>query len=117
MTRKIVLLVEAEQPEGLSARKIILESLSHHVVTARNRAEAMALLDRVQPDIAMVHSHIDGESCEETITEICRRVPNAQIVALTPGATSFCGPVVTIDSMRPQDLVKFFESPANTRPI
>lgn len=114
MTRKLVLLVEAEQSEGLSARKIIVENLNHDVITAHDTAEALALLDSSKPDIALVHSEIEGQSCEEIIAEIQRRYPGVQAVALTPGATDLCGPVITINSMQPQELVRFFESPAES---
>lgn len=116
MARRIVLLVEAEQPEGLSARKLIVESLRHHVVVAHNGAEALSLLGRIHPDVVLVHSHIEGQSCEDIITEIRQHHPHIKVVALTPGETSLCGPVVTIDSMRPQDLVRFFESQADPQP-
>ena len=116
MARKLVLLVEARQPEGFSARKMIVESLSHHVVTAHNGPEALALLDRIQPDIVLVHSQIEGQSCERILAEIRRRAPHLKVVALTPGETNLRGPVVTLDSMRPQDLVRFFQSPADPQP-
>lgn len=116
MARKLVLLVEASQPEGFSARKMIVESLSHQVVTAHSGAEALALLDRIQPDIVLVHSHLEGESCERIIAEIRQRAPHLAVAALIPGETNLRGPVVTIDSMRPQDLVRFFQSPADPQP-
>lgn len=117
MARKIVLLVEAEQPDGLSARKMIVESLSHRVVTACNGDEALALLDRIHPDVVLVHSHIEGHSCGEIIANIRQRHPELKIVALTPGASSLCGPVITIDSMRPQDLVRFFDSLSDSQAV
>lgn len=116
MVRKVVLLVETEQQEGLSARKIILENLNCEVLTARNAAEALDILDRVQPDIALVHGIIEGQSCEEIISIIQQRCPGIRMVALVPGAAGLCGPVVTLDSMRPQDLVRFFESSADPQP-
>ena len=116
MARKLVLLVEAEQPEGLSARKIIVESLRHHVVIAHNGAEALSLLKRTSPDVVLVHSHLEGHSCEDIIAEIRQHHSHVQVVALTPGATNLCGPVTTIDSMRPQDLVRFFEASADPQP-
>lgn len=113
MARKIVLLVEAEQPEGLSARKIIVESLRHHVFLAHDSIEAFELMERIRPDIVLVHSHIEGQSCKEIAAEIRLRFPHISVVALTPGGFPLCGPIPVIDSMRPQDLVTFFESSAD----
>lgn len=117
MAQKTVLLVEAEQPQGLSARKLILENLRHHVVMAHNGSEALSLLQRIDPDIVLVHSHIDGQSCEDIVAEIRQHHPQLTVVALAPGATNLCGPVITIDSMQPDVLVRFLESEADAQPV
>lgn len=116
MAQKLVLLVEAEQPEGLSARKMIVESLHHRVVIAHNGTEALALIERVHPDVVLIHSHIEGQSCEEVISEIRQRHPHLKVVALAPGAASLCGPVTTLNSMEPQELVRFFRSTLDSQP-
>lgn len=116
MAQKLVLLVEAEQPEGLSARKMIVESLHHRVVMAHNGTQALSLLERVHPDVVLVHSHIEGQSCEEIIAAIHQRYPHLKVVALAPGASSQCGPVLTLNSMEPQELVRFFQSTAGSQP-
>lgn len=116
MARKIVLIVEAEQTEGISARKMLIESLRHHVMTAYSGSEALELLERVHADVVLVHSHIEGQSCEDIVSAVAQRFPHVQVVALTPGGSQFCGPVTTIDSMRPQDLVRYFDSAADPQP-
>ncbi|MGC8549709.1 MAG: response regulator [Acidobacteriaceae bacterium] len=116
MAQKLVLLVEAEQPEGLSARKMIVESLHHRVVMAHNGKEALSLIECLHPDIVLIHSHIEGQSCEEITSEIRRLHPDLKVVALVPGANSLCGPVTTLNSMEPQELVRFFRSTADAQP-
>jgi len=116
MAHKLVLLVESEQPEGISARKMILESLHHQVVIAHSGPGAFSLIDRVHPDVVLVHSHIEGQSCEDIIAMIRQRYPHLKVVALTPGVTSQCGPVITLNSMEPQELVRFFRSIADSQP-
>jgi CheY-like chemotaxis protein len=116
MARKIVLLVEAEQPEGLSARKLIVESLRHHVFLAHNSEEALSLLQRIQPDVVLIHGLIEGQPCREIVMQIRRAYPKLTIVALTPGGIGLCGPAPVIDSSRPQDLVRFFESSEDPQP-
>ncbi len=115
MARKLVLLVEARQPEGLSARKMIVESLHHRVVIAHNGSEALSLIERIHPDVVLVHSHIEGQSCEEITSEIRRLHPRLEVVALVPGASCACGPVTTLNSMEPQELVRFFQSAAGSQ--
>ena len=116
MARKLVLLVEAERPEGLSARKMIVESLHHQVVMAHNGNDALSLIERLHPDVVLVHSHIEGQPCEDIISAIQQRHPHLKVVALTPGASSQCGPVITLNSMEPQELVRFFQSTADSQP-
>lgn len=112
MVRKIILLVEAEHPDGPSARRLIVERLKHHVVTAHSQPEALELLKRVQADVVLIHSQIEGQSCQEMAGAIQQRFPQICVVALTPGGTGLCGSITTIDSLRPQDLVNFLQSPA-----
>jgi DNA-binding NtrC family response regulator len=116
MANKLVLLVEAEQPETFSARKIIVESLHHKVVMAHNGIDALALIERLHPDVVLVHSHIEGQSCEEIISGIRQRYPRLEVIALTPGASGVCGAVITLNSMDPQELVRFFQSTTDPQP-
>lgn len=116
MARKIVLLVEAEQPEGLSARKLIVENLRHHVFLAHDGDEALALLERVQPDVVLVHGLIERQPCREIVAQIRHAFPHLAIVALTPGGIGLCGPTPVIDSLRPQELVRFFDSQEDPQP-
>jgi DNA-binding NtrC family response regulator len=109
MDRQMVLIVEAEQPEGLSARKLIIESLKHHVIAAYSRQEALEILERIPVDVALVHSGVHGNCCEELVEEIRDRFPNVAVVGLSPGGTEVCGPVPTLDSLRPEQLVHYFE--------
>lgn len=112
MVEKTVLLVDAVRPGSISARKVILESRGHLVVLAHSGIEALTILEHIHTDIVLVHSHMDEPPCMEVINEIQRRFPRITVVALTPGANALCGSVHTIDSMRPQDLVRFLEQPA-----
>lgn len=108
MERQIVLIVESEQPEGFSARKLIIESLKHNVITAYSSDEAIDLLNRVKIDVVLVHSGIHGESCEELMDAIRNRFPETTLVALSPGGNEICGRVTTLDSLRPEQLVNYF---------
>ena len=110
MARRIVLIVEEEQPDGLSARKLILESLQHHVIIAYSAKEALHMLDRMKVDVVLVHTALHDDSCEELVGEIKGRYPSTNVVALSPGGSELCGPVATLDSLRPEQLVRYFSA-------
>lgn len=108
MVRKIILIIEAEQPEGVSARKLILESLQHHVLIAYSAKEALQILTRAKVDTVLVHTALYGDSCEEFVDQLRSLYPGTTVVALSPGGSELCGPVKTLDSLRPEQLVRYF---------
>jgi DNA-binding response OmpR family regulator len=110
MERQIVLIVEAERPEGVSARKLILESLQHHVMIAYTAKEAMEMLRRVQIDVILIHTSLYGTDCQQLAADVRRHNPGITILALSPGGVQNCGSVTTLDSLRPDQLVRYFTS-------
>ncbi len=112
MAKNTVVLVEAEQTDGLSARKLIVEGLRCQVIMAHSGREALAVLSQTPADIVLVHSSIENESCEDLISAIRQGFPSTRVAALAPGGMGLCGPVITIDSLRPQELVSYFKSTA-----
>lgn len=108
MKRLLILAVEVEQPEGLSSRKLILESLKHNVVTAFSGEEALELLTRVKPDIALVHSHVQNPSCEDLVPELKRHSPEMKVAVLSPSDSVCSTEDFRINSLQPAQLVRFF---------
>jgi|SRR5579875_897121 len=108
MERKIILIVEAERPEGVSARKLILESLQHHVMIAYTAKEALQILRRVQVDVILIHTALDGTDCEKLAAQVREHDPRITIIALSPGGIQTCGEIRTLDSLRPDQLVRHF---------
>jgi CheY-like chemotaxis protein len=83
--RLIVLMVEVEQPEGISARKLILETARHNVITAYSGKGAVDLLRRFpNVDLAIVHTELEGTSFTETVRQLKLTRPDLPIVAITP---------------------------------
>lgn len=111
MERQIVLIVEAERPEGVSARKLILESLQHHVMIAYTAKEALNMLSRVQVDVILIHTVLYGTDCEQLAAAVRKHDPRITVVALSPGGSQTCGQVTTLDSLRPDQLVRYFTDP------
>lgn len=46
VTSLVVLMIEAEQPEGISSRKLVVETAKHNVITAYNPETGLKLLRR-----------------------------------------------------------------------
>jgi len=83
--RLVVLMVEVEQPEGISARKLILEAARHNVITAYTGQGAVDLLRRFpNVDLAVVHTELDDAQFERTVRQLKTVRANLPIVAITP---------------------------------
>lgn len=83
--RVIVLMIEIEQPEGLSARKLVLETAKHNVITAYSGAHGIELFRRF-PDMDAVVVHVDLQDLPfpEVVRQIRRIRPEVPIIALSP---------------------------------
>jgi hypothetical protein len=102
----VILMIEEEQPEGLSARKLVVETAKHNVLTAYNASDGIDLLRRFpNVDIILVHS---GQLSRhpEILQEIKADCPGKPIILASPFAQE-TQPEATyvIDSHRPQDLL------------
>jgi CheY-like chemotaxis protein len=85
--RLILLMVEVEQPEGISARKLILETARHNVITAYSGRQAVDLLRRFpNVDLAVVHTELEGTSFTETVRQLKVTRSDLPIVAISPEA-------------------------------
>ena len=106
--RVIVLMIEVEQPEGLSARKLVLETSKHNVITAYNGRDGIQLFRRF-PDMDAVVIHVDVSDMhfEEIVRQIREIRPNIPIIALSPvGALAIAGVEYVIPSHEPQAILK-----------
>lgn len=83
--RVIVLMIEIEQPEGLSARKLVLETSKHNVITAYNGAQGIQLFKRFpNVDAVVVHVDVADQSFESIVSQILEIRPDVPIIALSP---------------------------------
>lgn len=108
----IVLMIEVEQPEGLSARKLVLESSRHNVITAYDGESGVRLFRRF-PNVDVVVIHVDVihppfQQVVEDIRTVDSRVP---IIALSPtGEGQWDGVNYVIPSHEPQAILKVLRS-------
>jgi hypothetical protein len=109
IVRLVVLMVEVEQPEGISSRKLILETARHNVLTAYSGDGAVMLLERFpNVDLAIIHTELDGKEFESTVRRLKEVRPNLYIVAISPVEPDKLEGVNTVlPSHNPQELLEF----------
>jgi hypothetical protein len=82
--RLVVLMIEVEQPEGISARKLILETARHNIITAYSSSAGLKLLRRFpNVDAAVVHTELD-DSFKETVRELKKIRPDLPVIGISP---------------------------------
>lgn len=111
MKSLVVLMMEEEQPEGLSSRKLVVETVKHNVLTAYTLKDGLDLLHRFpNVDIIMVHSRLLEEK-PDLLAEVRTVCPDKPIILATPFASETLPEAnYVVDSHRPHDLVKLLGS-------
>jgi CheY-like chemotaxis protein len=109
IVRLVVLMVEVEQPEGISSRKLILETARHNVLTAYSGDGAVNLLQRFpNVDLAIIHTELEGREFESTVRRLKETRPDLYIVAISPVDSGTLEGVDTVlPSYDPQELLEF----------
>jgi hypothetical protein len=99
-------MMEEEQPEGLSSRKLVVETVKHNVITAYTLKDGMDLLHRFpNVDIIMVHARLLEQS-PHLLSDVKAICPDKPIILATPFASETHPDVdFVVDSHRPGDLV------------
>jgi response regulator RpfG family c-di-GMP phosphodiesterase len=109
IVRLVVLMVEVEQPEGISARKLILETAHHNVITAYSGDDAFKLLQRFpNVDLAVVHTELEGKAFESTVSLLKGVRSDLYIIAISPVVSAEPeGVNIVLSSHNPQELLDF----------
>lgn len=105
--RLVVLMIEVEQPEGISARKLLLETARHNVITAYGGNVGLALLRRFpNVDVAVVHTELADSSFDQTVDNLKAINPRLPVIGITPVADRHpSGTDYMISSHDPQALL------------
>ncbi len=101
----VILMIESEQPEGISSRKLVVETAKHNVLTAYNPTTGLALLRRFPAvDVVLVHATVlDHLPLIEEVRTIAPRTP---VIVATPNPTEiYAGADFTVPSHEPQRLL------------
>ncbi len=100
----VVLMIEHEQPEGLSARKLVVESAKHNVLTAYNVEDGVKLLERFpKVDAVLVHGLLQNR--DDLIGEVRKRRPEMPVIVASPVERDYPGANFTIPSHEPSKLL------------
>lgn len=118
MRSLIIVMIETEQPEGLSARKMVVETAKHNVLTAYNSEDALALVHRLPTvDAVLVHGLL--QDCDSIIAKVLQSAPNVPVIVASPThAHDYPGATYTVPSHQPAALLQllaksFGASPEN----
>lgn len=110
--RIVVLMIEVEQPEGLSARKLVLETAKHNVITAYSGAHGLDLLRRFpNVDATVVHRELRDIPVKDVIAQVKQFNPKMPVILLSPFKEAAPeGADYVISSHEPQLILMLFES-------
>ena len=106
--RLVVLMIEVEQPEGVSTRKLILETARHNVITAYNAKKGIELLRRFpNVDVIVVHTEMESLSFEKTVREAKKIRETIPVIGISPRSDrDIDGADYMISSHDPQALLR-----------
>jgi DNA-binding response OmpR family regulator len=83
--RLAFLIIESEPAQGLSTRKLLLESAKHNVITAYSAEEGEQMFRRFHNvDVVCIDTEFNDRSVSKLVEEIKGKNSNIRILALTP---------------------------------
>jgi hypothetical protein len=103
----VMLMMEEELPEGLSARKLVMETSKHNVLTAYSAGEGLDLLRRFPAiDAVLLHAGVIDRK-PGLIRDVRVIAPSVPIIVASPGENQL-PPLAdyVIDSHKPHVLVQ-----------
>ena len=107
MPSLVVLMIEAEQPEGISTRKLVVETAKHNVITAYSIDDGLDLLRRFpNVDAIFVHARLLEES-PDILSTVRQMDPGIPVILAAPfGNMRSPHADFVIDSHHPEDLLR-----------
>jgi response regulator RpfG family c-di-GMP phosphodiesterase len=89
MARPTFLIAEPQPSEGISARKLVLETARYNVITAYKGEEALEMLELFPSvDGVIVHSGLGEHAYREIIDKAAAQKPERLIVLVSPSQTA-----------------------------
>jgi len=105
------LIIESERTDGLSTRKLLLESAKHNVVTAYSGKEGVEMYKRFpNVDAVCIEAELPDLKSSAVAEGIRKLNPKVRIVGLSPRLAARCEWAdETIDSHDPNALLEVLE--------
>jgi len=105
------LIIEAEPSDGLSTRKLLLESAKHNVITAYSGKEGVETFKRFpNVDAICIDAELEDLKGDDVAKKVKNTNPKIRIVGLSPRLAARCDWAdETIDSHDPAALLKLLE--------
>jgi len=105
------LIIEAEPSDGLSTRKLLLESAKHNVITAYSGKEGVETFKRFpNVDAICIDAELEDLKGYDVAKKVKNSNPKIRIVGLSPRLAARCDWAdETIDSHDPAALLKLLE--------
>ena len=89
MVRPTFLVAEPRPGEGISARKLVLETALYNVITAYSGPGALQLLEKFpKVDAVVVHAGLGDKDCKDLIEVAAHRDSKRLVVLLSPAGTA-----------------------------
>ncbi len=109
--RLAFLVVEAEPAQGLSTRKLLLETAKHNVVTAYSPEEGERMFRRFpHVDVVAVDGAFGEAGCKKLVAGLKSHNKNIRVVAFVPNENARCGWAdETVSSHDPAALLKLLQ--------
>lgn len=106
-----VLMIEVEPAEGISSRKLVLETAKHNVLTAYSAADGIALMQRFPAvDAVVVHAMIGNDSFRSVVEQIRKVREDVPIILISPSGSDHCPTcAAVISSHEPRLLLDILE--------
>ena len=107
MKSLVVLMIEDEQPDSISARKLVVETAKHNVITAYDAETGLRLLRRFpKVDAILVHASVI-DAHENVLSEIKAIDPYVPIILANPFRYAESREAsYVLDSHNPQQLLE-----------
>lgn len=105
------LIIESERTDGLSTRKLLLESAKHNVVTAYSGKEGVEMYKRFpNVDVVCIEAELKDLKGASVAGSIRKINPKIRIIGLSPRLAARCDWAdKTIDSHDPSALLEVLE--------
>jgi DNA-binding response OmpR family regulator len=114
MARATFLVIEPDQPEGLSSRKLVIETAKHNVLTAHSAKEGLEIFNKHPVDAVVVHASIDDIPCGKIVERIKKQRKEMPVIVISPTGLDQCKPAdKVLGSHKPEELLNQLEEITN----